>query len=249
MADFLNDNPETLVPYCLEQNQLDGKLLSGKQLMWNIRTESVSLPEYEIANDQNRSYFAPYGDREIYRYEFKNIDDNAFICPDISDFAKIIAAEKDLDRRQITLIAKERLLEPCELVQIIRTDSKNIYDFPVFSNSTSDSRFSKERLRTEGDLEFVLHKLSIPEHGFICQFYRLNLTEKSDLKIVPRYSHELTYGESYIPHDQYLYGKRHALPFCYIKFSGDEKFLTDYANYVLFFLENRYPDFRRAGMI
>ena len=246
VADFLRDQNLDLTPYCLDQNHLSGKFLADSQLMWNLRTESVTLPEYKIADDKDQSYFAPYGDREIYRYEFKNINDQAFICPDEIDFSKIIAAEKNLDRQQITLIARDRLTSPCKLVQIIRSDIKN--SLQVFKNSTSDSIFSKERLRTEGDIEFVLHGLSMPTHGFICKFDGVSRIEKNDRKICRRYSRDLSYRTS-IAREQSLYGNRRGLPFCYIKFSGDEKFLDDYANYVLSFLENRYPDFQWIGVI
>ena len=254
VADWLRENMDDLTPYQLETNELTGKLVSDKQLMWNIRFESVPLPQYSKNDDKDASYFAPYGDIDIYRYEFKNLKENELICPANDDFKNIMTAHitslKNEERQIITLISKKQLISPCILIHIMQ--NQNVHSavniFPNFDHQRQYMDFSMERLRTRGDIERVLYGLGMPEHGFDCVFLDVSDTVKKDINIIKPYYRELAYGITNNHREQMLYTSRRKMPFCYLKFTGDSKFLTDYASYVISFLEVRYPDFQWVGV-
>ena len=260
-AELLRDAAD-LTPYLLEENSLKDKLLADRQLLWNIRIGEVKLPEYNPSGEGDCGFVAPYGDREIYRYEFNKQKNGDFICPDTIEIPCLLAAEKDEERQLITLITNRKLKNKCRSLSILRpkeyeeqiaghkSGNREIF----FSNVSrlGDDRagriFAKERLRTQGDIERLLHCFNIPEYD--CKFAGVSDSRKTELKSIKRYSGELSYGACcYSCREQLLYGKRRVLPCCHIRFSGRAKFLADYADYVLFFLENRYPDFLWAGVM
>ena len=251
-----------LEPYLLKENGLQDKLLAGRQLLWNIGLGEVSLPQYNPGEKSDSCYVAPYGDREIYRYEFTEQKGGSFICPESEEMPKLIAAEKDVQKGQITLITRRLLSGKCRSLRIIspkdniaeykRRGHKAIFFGNIFDcgNSGASCFSAKERLRTRGDIERVLYGFNMPEHGYSCSFERVSDSAKTDLQVCRRYSADLSYGASCdVCREQTLYGTRRVLPFCHVRFSGETKFLVDYANYVLFFLENRYPDFRWVGVV
>jgi len=224
--------------------------------MWNIGTETVPLSTYDFMHGENESFFAPYGDQEIYRYEFKNVKEASFICPAHEELAYVISAEKDREREQITLVTKQPLSEPCISMRILQPAEDiekycNGWGEAAFSNVEEQGTeyfYAKERLRTQGDVERVLHALCLPEHGFSCKFDGVSSVAKKDKDVLRRYFREAAYGISELSSEQALYGKRRGLSFCYVAFSGEAKFLNDYAEYVLSFLEHRYPDFQWVGV-
>lgn len=262
VSDYLKEHAGNLTPYCLENNDLANKLITGKRLEWNIRINSIQLPEYNVTDDNSdNSSFAPYGERNIYRYEFKNLNDSEFICPRNDELINLITAQitppKADQKQMITLVAKKPLTEPCRSLRLIPTKTNISHNkflnwgFNVFANfdiANKDRNFFKERLRTVGDIENVLYRLGMPQHGFNCKFSGVSDSEKKNVNVIKIYNRELAYGNFDIRREQVLYGNRRKLPFCYITFNGNAKFLNDYAAYVLSFLETRYPDFQWVGV-
>ena len=260
-ADILRENVNDLTPYCLTDNKLKNKLVADKRLMWNIRTESVNFPQYNIDDSKDNSYFAPYGDHIVYRYEFKNLKENEFICPGRDDIPNILSAQiteqKNEQRQMITLEASKQLTLPCTSLRIMKCQ-ENIRDAAsdgetnkIFSNLDVKNKytiFSAERLRTRGDIERVLYGLSMPMYGLSCSFLSVSDVEKKGVDVIRTYYRELKYGSGDSSLEQFLYGNRRRLPFCYLKFIGVNKFLSDYASFVLSFLSTRYPDFQWVGV-
>lgn len=255
VADLLKENTEDMTPYSLEENKLKGKLVVDKRLMWNIRTEIVPLPQYTMNEDENTSFFAPYRDSEIYRYEFKNLKTNEFICPGDDDLKNLMTAQitstRDEERQKITLITKKQLTSPCTSIRIIQIQNNNFSDNNVFPNYGYQAQymdFTKERLRTRGDIECTLYGLNMPEKNLFCNFQGIYDEGFQDFNIIQSYNRELMYGIVNSRREQSLYRGRRRLPICCLKFIGNDKFLTDHASYVLSFLETRYPEFHWVGV-
>lgn len=256
VADLLREHDAGREPYRFEKNHLADKILSGKRLLWNISTEVIALPPYNSVQGASNSFFAPYGDQEIYRYEFAGVKDAAFICPDYADLEAVIEAEKDLEQQKIIVVTKRQLSAPCISMRILPVgdDAAKYYGGEwgktAFSNREAQRSMpdAKERLRTQGDVERALYALSMPEHGFSCDFRGISPTARKDQDVLRRYPQEAAYGTIDVPREQVLYRKWRSLPFAYIAFSGGDRFLNDYAEVVLSFLGRRFPDFQWVGV-
>ena len=261
VADILKEHKNDLTPYNLSDNELTDKLVADKRLMWNIRIEYINLPQYSVDVDKDNSYFAPYGDCTVYRYEFKNLKGNEFICPGKEDIPNVLSAQitrqKNEERQMITLVTNKQLTLPCASLRIMKHQENITEDTTVgrvkfiFSNLVARTKytiFTAERLRTKGDIERVLYGLSMPIYNLSCSFLCVTESEKKDVDVIRTYYRELTYGDIDSHREQFLYGNRRRLPFCYLKFIGDNKFLSDYASFVISFLNARYPDFQWVGV-
>ena len=157
----------------------------------------------------------------------------------------------------ITLVTNKQLTLPCASLRIMKHQENITEDTTVgrvkfiFSNLVARTKytiFTAERLRTKGDIERVLYGLSMPIYNLSCSFLCVTESEKKDVDVIRTYYRELTYGDIDSHREQFLYGNRRRLPFCYLKFIGDNKFLSDYASFVISFLNARYPDFQWVGV-
>ncbi len=250
VADVLKESND-LTPYCLDDNKLTGKLVANQQLMWNIRTQSVDLPECDMDN----SYCAPYRNGIAYRYEFKELKENEFICPSRADIPNILSAQitrqEDEQRQMITFVSDKQLTEKCTSLRIMNP-KENVMS-RTFSNLGKDkyAMLDTERMRTRGDMERILYGLSMSgnDYDFSCCFECVSDVEKRDVDVIKTYYRDLTYGRHDNSHEQFFYKSRRKLPFCYLKFTcGDNKFLNDYASFVISFLTARYPEFQWVGV-
>lgn len=198
----------------LAENNLSDKLLMNNKFFWNVKIkESVDLAWFK--NHEN--YF---------EYGF-DADEQSYILPKIDlDFYRGIEAEKSDGK--IILRSFHELSEEFELIKIL----------PI-ENKIAPRIFSKPRIRTTGDIKFILK--CFENENFSCSFVKFGDGEK-----ILRYSKEFAYPTS---QEQELLCAKMKLPVINIKFVGDRKFLTDYANYVLHFLERNYPEFNWAGEI
>jgi len=201
----------------LKENNLQGKLLLNKKFYWNVAIKQAETPSSYVADDSGNLYEYRYND---------GIDLSAYILPPgDATFDDELEALKS-DREIILRTPNQFSGDKCELIQIFPLENK------------IDSRiFGKTRLRTQGDIEFVLKCLS--RENYSCRFGKFGGTSQ-----IKRYDGEHKYFTSA---DENLLRSKRKLPVCTVKFSGDELFLTDYANYVLNFLEERYPEFNWAG--
>ena len=261
VADILKENGSDLTPYCLSENKLADKLVTDKRLMWNIRTESINLPHYSIGIDDDSSYFTPYGDSNVYRYEFRNLKENEFICPGKDDISKVLSAQiakqKNEQRQMITLVTNKQLTLPCTSMRIMKIQ-ENLNEntsaneeksfFFNLDAKTKHTMFAAERLRTKGDIERVLYGLSMPTYNLSCSFLCVSDVEKKNIDVIKTYYRELAYYGGDSSREQSLYSNRRRMPLCYLKFFGDNKFLSDYASFVISFLTVRYPDFQWVGV-
>lgn len=223
----------------LSAENLSACLLSGYKLAWNVRISGVE--DFESA-------VAPYGGDEVYRYIFRNVAGNEYICPAVEDFGKILGVSRDVAQERLTIIARENLSGDFDRIKILKLQNNfgGRLGKTVFANFDSARQVQKiNRLRTARDIERVLFGLSQPESGFSCSLERVSFSPNE--KILPRYQNDTDYLAQDLASEQIYYSERRNLPTCLLKFSGDEKFLVDYAAYVLRYLEDFYPEYRWAG--
>ena len=198
----------------LAENNLQGKLLLNENFYWNVKIKScVETWQHKVG--------------DLYEYGYTDgVDDKTYIVPNsdanLDDELEVVRADG-----QIILKTPREFPEgECDFIKILPLKSK------------IDSKiFSKPRLRTEGDINFVLKCLA--RENYSCHFGKFGGDSN-----VKRYNDEHKYFTSA---DENLLRAKRNLPTCTVKFSGDELFLTDYANYVLNFLEERYPEFNWNG--
>lgn len=198
----------------LEKNNLADKLLLNNKFYWNVQIKPV-----ETSWDKQ--------DGDIYEYGFENqFDSQIYILPETdSRFDDEIEALKS--EGQIILKSPRELPNEFVAVKILTAESK-----------IAPRILSKNRLRTKGDIEFILSGLAWK--NFHCSFGNFGGSAKKIL----RYSKEHKYPTS---QDENLLRAKIKLPVCTVKFFGEGIFLTDYANYVIHFLEEYFPEFNWAG--
>ena len=191
----------------LAENNLSGKLLANKKFYWNVEIDSV---RWDSLND----------DGKFYEYRC-SADDSSFVLPSSDNFT---ARRKD--GQIIFQTAQEFSDGKPERIKIL----------PV-KNKIASRILSKKRLRTQGDIEFVLSGLARDDYS--CKFGGYGGAEN-----ICRYSAEHEYLSTA---DEDLLRAKSRLPRCVIKFAGEKIFLDDYANFVLKFLTENYPEFSWAG--
>lgn len=195
----------------LTENNLAGKLLTNQKFYWNVEIDSVTWDSVGLNGE--------------YRC---TVEDNlSFVLPGSdSAFDDEIDVRRE-DNQIIFRTPREFPLNKVERIKILKQESK-----------IAPRLLGKSRLRTQGDIEFVLSGLA--RDGYSCCF---KIFGKPSGNVV-RYSKEHEYFTSL---DENLLRAKSCLPICTVEFSGEELFLTDYANFVLHFLEENYPEFNWAG--
>ena len=197
----------------LEQNNLADKLLMNKNFYWNVKIDSADYWQKHSA--------------DLYEHVFEGgIDDETYILPTgdatFDDEIEVVRYEE-----KIILKSPRAFYDDyCERVKILPLENK-----------IAARIFSKPRLRTQGDIEFILS--GFKRENYSCRFWKFGRVENPIKRYVKE--HRCT------SIDENFLRTKMKLPICSVRFSGDEIFLTDYANYVLNFLEERYPEFNWAG--
>ena len=163
----------------------------------------------------------------FYEYGYTDgVDESTYIVPNSdANFDDGLEFVKT-DGQIILKTPREFPAGECTLIKILPL--KNKIDTKIFT---------KPRLRTASDINFVLKCLA--RENFSCSF--VNFGGDAQIKL---YDDAHKYFTSA---DENLLSAKRNLPTCMVKFFGDELFLTDYANYVLNFLEEQYPEFNWAG--
>lgn len=208
-ADDFSDTPN--LDFKLDENNLSDKLVMNKKFFWNVESQIVGM----------------WRNREGYGYD-RNADALEYILPNCDQNLDCKIDVKTSDDRIFFETELDFLSENCELIKIL----------PI-KNKIAPRIFTKPRLRTQADINFVLK--CFERENYSCTFKKFG----GEGDFIKRYDGEHKYFTSA---DEDLLRAKRNLPVCVIKFSGDEIFLTDYANYVLNFLEWRYPEFKWVGV-
>lgn len=233
VSDFKNRKVFDLL---LEQNNLSGKLKIGG-LYWNVKIEEDEMRR----GGEVEEYIGADGNliRYAYFHTF-NADENIFIvpvkhCDDLR--LKIVGGERNIQIGYSSVL-KERAYKKITLFDFEKNDAE------IFTNDFPRPN-DKLRLRTEGDVEKVLACFNATRAGqiFPAKFESFNNKNFKPLEI---YRREDKY---FIPPETRLLGKVLNKPVCVINFGGGASiFKIDYANFVLHYLEQNYPEFNWAGV-
>lgn len=211
------------IDFCWEKNGLAGKVITGHQLLWNIDIEDEdALPV--SGNPADHEYIYTDG-----------IDENTYILP----VEKCEFVYKKSDRICIKF-SEGGIPAVCQRVALRNISAQNEAD--VFQNIFYKSNNPKAHLRTRADIEYVLSAFTMPEWGFSCEFAHIG---KQMDGVLPIYRKEHRYPED---KDQLIYADMWSRPYVYVRFRGEKLFLIDYANYVLNYLQQIYPEFNWAGV-
>ena len=146
------------------------------------------------------------------------------------------------DERKI-IFGYNSILEERACKIIYLSEIENISD-EIFTNDFPKKN-NKLRLNTAGDVEKVLSCFNSTRMGknFPASFESFNAKNFSPIEI---YRREDRY---YSSNEKNLLGRVRNKPVCLIKFGGDKNiFKTDYANYVIHYFEQNYPEFNWAGV-
>ena len=198
----------------LAENNLAGKLLLNKGLYLNAEI-SPARWDSEVM------------DGRFYEYRCSADSDRTFVLPCAdSSFDEGVEIHR-VDAQIVFRTPRELPSEKCERIKILPAPNK-----------IAARILNKKRLRTQGDIEFVLSGLKRDEYS--CHFGRFGDAGGN----IVRYSKGHEYFSAA---DENLLQAKSRLPICTVKFVGEGIFLTDYANFVLQLLEEYYPEFNWAG--
>ncbi len=219
----------------LEKNNLRGKLVKGN-LFWNVQIETGEMRRGGEVDE----YIGVDG--KLIRYEYFhtfNADEKVFVLP--VQYCDDLHIKTENGDRNITLCYNSVLKER-DYQKVTLSDVPEMSD-DVFTNDFP-RRNDKLRLKTEGDVAKVLACFNETRFGKICpaQFASFNA---ANFKPLASYAESDRY---FYPPENILLGNVRNKPVCCIKFGGNSIFKIDYANYVLHYLNQNYPEFGWAGV-
>ena len=217
------------------EKNFGNKLKYNHVLMWNIES---------YGKKNAGSSVMPNETEKFHHYIFEGgIDKNTFILPPHTFSATIEKVEKIEDKRIDFFTSEKWSEESGEIFKIFPSDIAE--EFPIeeifFNKFNDDELFNKNRLRTAGDINYILKMFS--NSKFAAEF--VGMTEKAGEIVKYQKSRNHCY---YIPKGEKFIRASAKLPKCMIKFSAPEIYLIDYANFVLNFLEMQYPEYSWAGV-
>lgn len=231
-TDFVNCQR---LDFQLDKNNLRDKLLTDCELCWNVEISEVNSnrggePEEYIGADGR---MIRYG----YFHEF-NPDENIFVLPDqhCDDFSVTLNESAQIFKLVYNSVLQE---SGCK---IIRLSECGEADDETFTNDFPKTN-TIQRVRTAGDVEKILSCFNATRMGKI---FPAKFEQKPPVKTVTLYDNAARYYVS--PVDKLL-GQMRNRQICYVNFEGgDTIFKADYANYVLNYLSQNYPEYRWAGV-
>ena len=215
------------------KNNFGDLLIADCVLMWNICAAGKKT---------SNSTIAPTEEENFYRYSFNSgIDKDSFILPSPEPAIKIEKIQRE-DNRIDFITSAEWTDDRGEILKIFPVNiAENFPATEIFFNKFNDRFCDKKRLRTVGDINYLLKTFSSDK--FNCQF--LEVGDKAE--ILQKYQRSCGHNYYTSPSEQFIKA-RAKLPKCLIKFSAPELYLIDYANFVLHFLNTKFPEYFWAGV-
>ena len=216
--------------------ELKGKIVDDCILMWNVFVKS---------NVESKSYVSPNDNEKFHRYIFDSgVNKKSFVLPPVT--SEILVEAKRINDDRIDIISSGELEDDFEVLKIfaLKIDKTFPDDIEIFSNTCDTNRvIEKTRLRTAGDVNYILSALAQGE--FSCSFETLSDTPPANqIK-----SYQKIFGHNYFTsRAEELFRFKATLPYCIVRFKAPEKYLADYANFVLHFLNKNYPEFSWKGV-
>ena len=210
----------------LKENGLEKVLLIDSFLLWNFTiTKGLSPSSQRVAPFENRNMYIKHFD--------EGINENDFLYTD----EQIEAIQKTADLTEIRSCNGEK---NCYTKYRINSIGEVVLN--CFCNTFLDTL--PARIRTKSDMIGVLQQFN--NRNYACTFVGTDKDESFSLFPVYRTVHSY-----HTDKNQIFYQKRRGLTESYVKFfvgNGDKKYLCDYANYVLHYLQSRYPEYVWLGV-
>lgn len=216
-------------------------LLSDYVLMWNVEFKTIT---------QSGS-IAPNGDELVYSYTF-NISENGFCYSMYKD----VEINHLLEDNRIELLTKHEIL-PDTVEEVIIHPLPEIVISKISSGKmmtgfknmfkVHDKNKMTGRLLTKADIEYVLKFFDYDFAGerFNCSLSCINPKHKAEIF---GYKDKLFHYE-YPVEELRHYRRMRTLPVCEIGFEAtNKKWLLDYMEYVLGYMEYRYPEYIWRGV-
>lgn len=229
---------DSQVNLCAKENGLEGIILENYSLIWNISIDTTE--KYQIDKSET-----PLFDNILYKYTFPaiNINDRKYVIPinnavsitDIKDISQckdgsVITLLKDISPIDFNIISCRKPTKD----DISKLSTDNV---PMFFHNPNPRILNKHRLRSIADINYVISLFNRED-------VTLSLDNSNDSPKINRYCQGLKYYNSV---NDFI--KIKSSKILNIKFSGNSKYICDYANYVLSYLEVKYPEFRWAGVL
>ena len=209
-------------------------MFSDRVLLWNIKVhETVDGASYDHADEQ-----------KIYRFD---ANEQSYILPlYLNSGTHDYDVVTQRDGYEIVLTTSSNTLSGKGIPwEFFPTENVALpVNAEIFTNEPSCRSHLPLRINTRGDIDHVLTQLrqTIGQEEYNAAFAAWD--ETADNCFAP-YAAKVAYPVST---DQELVRRRQKLPVCMVKFSGERKYLADYANWALYVLNRQYPEFNWAGV-
>lgn len=214
--------------FCFDENGI--KAIQKKNLFWNIKKSTVENKTYDEK--------VPYGDKTKYLYRFEKTKKGKYVLP-YPLHNQTIVYDVVIDENGVNIVTNKDM-EDFILIEYYEVDStsSNVKAMKssgvLFSNEKKYSGWLTRRIVSAGDVEHAIAPFR-EWNGLSCR-----ISEEGSDKIT-RYSARYRADRK----DKSMFS---AINIKYIAFSKvDNRFLDDYANYVLEFLEYYYPEIEWVG--
>ena len=216
------------IDYQFKENGLADIVKIDMSLFWNVISDTTGIMEPAAQK--------PYRDFVIYKYLFEKKERPTFIIP-LGDDADIFEISEDRD--SVSIWANKEI---CDFKRVyVREVDKNrpgikelISADRIFENSLKPGFGTVSRVRTHADIRHVFSMFFDGKHN-------VALAEDNITNAIKRYRYKY---KSYLP--DRLPVKN--VPEIRARFTGEDRFLCDYANYVLLYLEFHYPEIEWVGV-
>lgn len=239
IVDFVGkdiSNKEALnIDFRLSENGLSGVLECNKSLFWNIEiTEKNEIPRPRENTDKSIvEYLKPIFNDVYHLYEFPATE---------MEFYYVETKKYDVKRYNNAIYLNVNENETIEDIRYFKIEIHNTTELYIegisnkFHNFFNHSRINKNRIRTEGDIDYVM---GLFENEIAV--YR-GLVRGNSLSAIYVYDKQ----------DAYHYTKNKMLrssSISYLKFEKSENiFFEDYVSYIMAFMNYYYPEFYWVGV-
>lgn len=204
----------------------NGNLISNSTLMWNLKISNI------------QSYSDNAVDNGMWNYKY-NAKENEYIIP-LLDYEDYREAQTQQEENTINIILPKRIdlnIKEVKKITINDIDESKLKGEYFYNAFNADMLNKKTRIRTAGDLNYVLNALSFKD-------YSAKYIKENAWKKVVAYNEKHDYY--FTNYEEILRNEKSNI--IAIGFSGNDEFLTDYANYVLAYLNEYYSEYKWEGV-
>ena len=239
---------DCVLDFQLKENELENYLLLNKILLWN-----VDIKEDRITRDMPPVLGA---DGNIVRYEYLMEFDKeqcVFVLPEEKSDDIVRQEDKsgeDENKRLIIRYSSPIRQRSCKIVTLRKCTADDADSDMVFANYFFKEK-SKLRLRTRGDIEYILSSFNKTYFGkkFAAEYVGLGTlaakNKTASHKMIFQYNRQDSYK---MAEDALCLSLAMNKPVINLLFAGEGLLKTDYVNYVLHYLKKNYPEFNWAGV-